>query len=392
MDVAIPDHVPQELVLDIDIFNVPGGEVDPATCWRIFQKPGRHLAFSPRNGGHWIATAGEDLPHLYRDYEHLSNSKIVIPDPGNVMLPIQADPPKHRGLRAVIDPFFTKDAVDTREEEIRALTVELIEGLKPRGECEFISEFSLRLPLIIFMNMVGLPVSDLPLLRDLVDTFACNPDINAKIAANAEMEAYLDRAIDERVVSPREDGITRMIGAEVDGRPITLEEVRGTCRMLLQGGLDTVSNHLGFVTLHLARHPAQRDYIRAHPAQLPAIVNEFLRRFPVANMAREIAKDFEYKGVLMKKGDRILLPVSLYNLDATRFAEPDTVDFQRAVKHITFGSGPHTCSGALLARKEMTIFFQEWLSRIPDFEVDESRPPRMVGMAANSIYSLHLRW
>ena len=73
-------------------------------------------------------------------------------------------------------------------------------------------------------------------------------------------------------------------------------------------------------------------------------------------------------------------------------ANPDSVDFDRSVKHITFGSGPHTCSGALLARKEMTVFLQEWLTRIPDFEADETRPPRMIGMAANSIYSLWLKW
>lgn len=388
----VPAHVPQELVVDIDVFDVPGGDLDPSTCWRIFQKEGQHLAWCPSYGGHWVATCGEDLPHLYRDWQHLSNSKVVIPDPGNIMLPIQSDPPAHRGFRGIIDPFFTKDAVDAREEEIRALTVDLIEGFRPNGECEFVSEFGLRLPLMIFMNMVGLPMEHLPMLRELVDTFSSNPDVNKKIEANAAMEDYLQDAIEQRVKESRKDGISRMIGADVGGRPVTVEELRSTCRMLLQGGLDTVSNHLGFVALHLARHPEQRDYIRSHPEQMPVIVNELLRRFPVANMSREIAQDFDYKGVLLKKGDRIMLPVSLYNLDAAKFSNPDEVDFTRDTKHITFGSGPHTCSGAILARKEITIFLQEWLSRIPDFEADETRPPKMVGMAANSIYSLWLKW
>jgi cytochrome P450 len=392
MSLTVPDHVPQELVVDIDLFDVPGGDKDTALAWRSYQREGRHIVYSPRNGGYWIAVCGEDLPNLYRDFEHLSNAKVVIPDPGNFMLPTQADPPQHRGYRSVIDPFFTKEAIDAREAEIRALTIELIEGFRKRGHCEFISEFSLRLPLMIFLKMVGLPWDDLKYLRDLVETFQTNPDVAKKLAAVTELEDYLKAALVDRLENPRDDGLTKVAHSMVGERKITLEEALAISVMFLQGGLDTVANHMGFVVHYLAQHPETRRTIRENPQDLPAIVNEFLRRFPVANMARVVPEDWEYKGVLLKKGDRVLLPVSLYNLDPARLENPEAVDFKRETKHITFGSGRHTCAGAILARKEMTVFFEEWLSRIPEFELDLDNPPRLIAQQGNSIHSLHIRW
>lgn len=389
---TVPDHVPEELVVDIDLFAVPGGDTDPAAAWRSFQREGKHLVYSPRNGGHWVAVCGEDLPGLYQDFKHLSSAKVVIPDPGNWMLPIQADPPAHRGYRSIVDPFFTKSAVDAREDDIRALTVELIDGFIADGHCEFVSQFALRLPLMIFLKMVGLPWDDLKYLRGLVEDFQTSPEVAKKIAAVTELEAYLRAAIEDRMANPRKDGLSLVAHAEVEGRPVKLEEALATAVMMLQGGLDTVANHLGFVTHYLAQHPEQLAWIRSHPDQLPGVVNEFLRRFPVANMGREVAEDWEFKGVSLKKGDRVLLPVSLYNMDPSRIPNGDAVDFTRDNKHITFGSGRHTCSGAILARKEMTVFLQEWLARIPDFELDPARPAKMAAQQGNSISELHIRW
>lgn len=391
-DWTVPSHVPTDLVVDINLFDIPGGEIDPPTAWRNFQHK-TPLAWSPRNGGHWIATCAEDIPKLFRDHEHLSSRQVVIPDPGNVMLPIQADPPMHRHYRAMINPLLTHEAVDARGPAIRALTVSLIEGFYQRGECEFIDEFALQLPLMIFLDMMGLPLEDLHYLRELVDVFSRDPDVNAKIKAAQDQEDYLNTWLDKRIAEPKDDGLTRVTQATVEGRPYTREEMLSTCVMLLQAGLDTVANLIGFIALYLARHPEQRDYIRDNHDKMPVIVQELLRRFPIANMARVVAKDWEYKGVLLKKGDAIMLPPSLFNLDPKNTDNADEVDLTReSAQHITFGSGRHTCAGALLARKEVSIFLEEWLSRIPDFETDPTRPPRTICMAANSISQLWLKW
>lgn len=387
----VPEHVPPELVVDIDVFDIPGGRVDPATAWRSFQGSGP-LAYSPRYGGHWIATHGQDIPKLYQDFKHLSSRQVVIPDPGNILLPIQADPPLHSQYRSTIAPLLDNAAVNGREKEIRDLTVSLIEGFRKDGECDFVNQFGLQLPLLIFLKMMGLPTEDLRYLRGLVDTFTSSPDVEQKRSANIELSDYLNGWIDRRIAEPENDGLTAVIRGTVEGRPYTREEMLSHCVMLMLAGLDTVANMLAFIAHHLATHPEDRQYIRDNHDKMPQIVQELLRRFPVANIGRVIAEDWEYRGVQLKKGDRIILPVSLYNLDPEHVSQPEKVDFSRPVKHITFGSGRHTCAGAILARKEITIFLEEWLNRIPDFEVDPARPPKFIAMAANSVYGLWLKW
>ena len=391
MDWTVPSHVPPELVVDIDLFDIPGGDVDPPAAWREFQGKGP-LAFSGRNGGYWVATCGEDIPKLFRDFEHLSSRKIVIPQPDNLMLPIQADPPVHKHYRSTINPMLGNEAVEGRSADIRALTIELIEGFRPLGQCEFIGEFSLQLPLMIFLKLMGLPIEDLAYLRERVDVFTHDPDVNNKMKAAAEEEAYLDRWFEERIRNPQNDGLTRITQATIEGRPYTRQEMVSTGVMLFQAGLDTVANMLGFIAMHLARHPEQRQYIRDNHDKMPAIVQELLRRFPIANMARVVTTDWEYKGVVLKADDMIMLAPSLYNMDRDRVPDADAVELTREAQHITFGSGRHTCAGAVLARKEVTIFLEEWLARIPDYEIDPARPPKMIAMAASTISELWLKW
>ena len=192
--------------------------------------------------------------------------------------------------------------------------------------------------------------------------------------------------------SPGDDIISHVIQSKKDGRPYTHEEVVGTTTLLFHAGLDTVANTLGFMALHLAGHPEDRDFIRCNPDKMHDIIQELLRRCTVANQSRVVAQDTSHKGVLLKKGDRVTLPGSLFNLDGDVAPDPDRVDFSRSCPHITFGAGPHSCAGARLARREIAIFLEEWLARIPDFEVDDTRPLRMHAGLTNQVEELWLRW
>src|SRR5690606_11466792 len=160
------DHVLEVLVVDVDIFKIHGADKDPQGCWRIFKGKGQ-LVYSPYNGGHWIATQGKDVIRFFRDEKHFSRTVLTISDPRDVMLPIQADPPLHAKHRANITFLVTPERVEQLEPRVRELTVELIEAFRQRGECEFVSEFALQLPLIIFLEMVGLPLDDRLYLRGL---------------------------------------------------------------------------------------------------------------------------------------------------------------------------------------------------------------------------------
>jgi len=390
---TIPDHVPLNLVTDIDIYPVPGGEVDPQAAWRAFKGKGP-LVYCPRQGGYWIATCGADVFRFFRDTKHFSNASVAVPDPGgDRMLPIQADPPLHSEYRRNIIGLFTPAAVAKLEDPIRELTVALIEGVRKKGECEFIADFALQLPLSIFLTMMGLPLEDRLRLRRLIETFARAPDIDVKRGAHLELHRYLDGWIERRLVEPGDDAITLVTRATIGGRPYTHEEMLATTTLLMHAGLDTVTNMLGFFARHLAQNPLDRAYIRANPDRLHDITQELLRRYAVPNLGRVIADDFTYKGVELKKGDRILLAPSLFNMDEDVMPEPDKVDLGRHdARHITFGAGPHSCAGALLARKELTVFLQEWLTRIPEFSLDPARPPRTSTTQTNTVDELWLKW
>jgi cytochrome P450 len=162
----------------------------------------------------------------------------------------------------------------------------------------------------------------------------------------------------------------------------------------LFGGLDTVAATLGFVAHFLATHPEHRRQLIENPALIPNATQELLRRFAVANLARTVAKDIEYNGVVMKEGDPVLVPSVLGNLDERRFSDPLSVDFHRdrVTNHVTFGAGAHRCVGNLIARTELNVFLEEWLRRIPDFGITPGRQPVSRCGSVMAIVELPLSW
>ena len=207
------------------------------------------------------------------------------------------------------------------------------------------------------------------------------------------MSAYVDSAIQERLREPRNDAITEITQAQIDGRPYTHDEMLSTLTLLALGGLDSVAMHISFIALYLARHPEQRAYVTNHLDDLELVTWEFARRFPIAQMMRQVLNDYEHGGVTMKKGDMVAIPAALYNLDDAIFDSAAEVDLSRPKSlHLTFGTGPHACPGSGLARLEVEIFLQEWLSRIPDFQVDPDVPVECRAQITNAVDQLSLKW
>lgn len=389
---TVPDHVPPELVVDLDIYDLPGGAEDPHRAWTLFRGHGP-IVYSPYNEGHWVPVTAEHIMAMWRNSTGYSSRSVSIPDHQmDPQLPIEADAPDHAEYRRNIADFFSPAAVTRMEPEIRALAVRLIEGFRARGECEFISEFSEQLPLIVFLALMGLPQSDRIMLHDIVVAFARHPDLGVKQQAYRDLRAYLDGWLDHRTRQPGDDAISRIVAARIGDRPYTRNEMLSTCSLLLLGGLDTVASSLGFWALHLARNPMDRAQVRGRRGALLPVINEFMRRYPIPSLGRVVVEDMVVDGIEMRAGDRVLLSPVLYNLDPARFDAPERVDFDRPSHHIGFGAGPHMCAGANLARCEFRIFLEEWLDRIPDFEVDESRLLRMRAAPTNTVEELWLRW
>ena len=389
---TIPDHVPPHLVVDLDIYDVPEGELDPHIAWRKFQGKGP-IVFSPYNGGCWIPTEGDDVVKFMRNAKLYSNRQIAIPDPGDdPILPIQADPPEHAKYRAIIQPFFSPSAVTRLDKQIRSITVELIDHVRQQEGVEFVKDFALQLPVTIFLDMAGLPRSDRWALREMVELFISSPEMKDKARAHDDIRKYMESWVEKRLIDPGDDMISKVAHAQVDGRPLSRLEILSTLTTLLHAGLDTLSNLMSFITYHLARNPHHREYIRNNPDRMDKIVQEFIRRFSGPNNGRVVVEDHSYRGVDFKKGDRIFLIPSFFNQDPDTTPDPDKIDFNREARNITFGAGPHVCAGALLARRQVSIFLSELLARIPEFEVDPAKPLRLRAAPQNSVEELWLKW
>ena len=394
---AVPAHVPAELVFDFDIYNPPGAETDfHLALKRLHEENYPDIFWSTANGGHWIAIRGEDIHKIFADYPHFSNTKLTVPvssAPPFPLYPIFADPPEHGVYRALLNPSFSPKAVAGLEARARALAIELLEKLKPRGRCDFVVDFAQHLPIEVFMTIVDVPATDRRDLLEWADGMVRPKkpeDVHTTIKKIFE---YAAARIAERRAKPGEDLISKLTRAEVKGRLLTDQEIVGMVSLVLIGGMDTVVTAMSFSALFLARSPAHRKQLIDNPALIPKAVDELLRRFPIVNQGRCVAQDLVYKGVALKAGDMIVLPTTLHGLDERVFPNPLTVDFNRPTPiHSTFGNGPHRCPGSNLGRTEIKVFIEEWLRRIPNFHLQPGQKISMRSGVNGTVYGLPLAW
>ncbi len=169
---AKPDHVPEDLVVKFDLFNLPGGEHDVQLACRAFQNAERPIFWTPHNGGHWVVTTAEDIETVMSDYEHFSSKRIAIPNVSYEMLPklipIELDPPEHAAYRKPLTRALLPKEVNVLDEKVRRVCQDLVDEVAPRGACEFVNDFALAFPIMIFLDLVELPREDRHYLVPLV--------------------------------------------------------------------------------------------------------------------------------------------------------------------------------------------------------------------------------
>jgi cytochrome P450 len=396
-DWVVPAHVPDELVFDFDFYRPEGAGRDVQLAIKRLQDEKYPAIFwSPRNGGHWVATCGEDIHTIFADSENFSSKRTAIPgtsQPPFPFFPILSDPPEHTVYRALLNPSFSPKAIGILEPYARAVAVRLIEELKPRGRCEFVAEFAQFMPVEVFMTIVDVPRSDRDRLLEWAVGIVRPKSPEAVASTLEEVFEYAREKIAARRAKPGNDLITKLTQAQVSDRPLSDDEVTGMVSLILLGGLDAVIASLSFAALFLAQSPQHRKQLIDDPTLIIRAVDEMLRRFPVANTGRLVARDLVYKNVAMKAGDMMLLPTVLHGLDERRFPSPLEVNFQRSrLPNSTFGNGAHRCPGQNLARTEIKVFLEEWLPRIPEFRlVPDTAVPMAAGMVS-SVLELHLEW
>lgn len=383
-----PDHVPAELVRDVD--HVFGADflADPFEAYRGLRD--QRVVWSPNHGGYWVLTRAEDIRAAYQQPELFSSASTGIPahvSRKEKLYPLELDPPDHTAYRRVIAPLFAPKAVTARTAAIDATAGALIDEFADRGRAEFVADFAEPFPTRIFTNILGLPVAEAPKFVAWNNTLLHSQDRpEDRRAAGIEINDYLRDLIAARRAEPRDDVVSALLAGEIEGRPIELEEVQNLCFLLFIAGLDTVTAALSWCFRFLAEHPDHRRQIVENPDLIPSAVEELLRVHSFVNPARTATRDLEFAGVQMRKGDRVLLATALVAQDPAEFPDEAQVRFDRSAnRHLAFGAGPHRCAGSHLARDELSTALALWHARIPDYAIDAGET---VSIHAGGVFGL----
>ncbi|WP_176598819.1 cytochrome P450 [Sphingobium sp. 15-1] len=394
-----PDHVPPSLVIDFNMYSVPGGAWDAQAAFHTVQLASPDIFWTPHNGGHWVATRAEDVEMMLRDPARFSSKRVFLPRDDNAprSLPLETDPPLHTELRKPLSRALFPKIVDDMEPRVRQLVDDLIDELIGQGECDFVADFANIMPMNIFLDLVDLPREERHRLLPLVEKFIKGGTLEARQEAQQAIFVYVTDIVRARRANPGNDLASIVVNASVGDEMISEMDAISYMTLILFGGLDTIAAMLSYITLFLATHPEHRATLIERLDDdrfVRDAMEELFRRFGIVQAARVIQEDFEYKGVTFRKNDTILPINMLCGLDDRRVDNPLEVRFdrERPARHLAFGAGPHSCPGATLARREIGIFLREWLRRIPDFSLKPgAKPFNLLGVTCG-LETLELVW
>ncbi|MGH8929694.1 MAG: cytochrome P450 [Egibacteraceae bacterium] len=292
---------------------------------------------------------------------------------------ISMDPPQHRKLRRLVSHAFTPKVVAGLAPRIGEVTNQLLDATGGAQEWDIVDDLAYPLPVIVIAELLGLPTSDRALFRAWADELfemdaedPNDPDLMPKVeAAMADMRAYLLQACLDRRARPREDLISKLATAEVDGEQLTDNEVVGFSTLLLLAGHITTTALLGNTVLCLDEQPAALAELRADRSLVPGALEEVLRyRSPFPQLGRVTMREAELSGTVVPPDVFVAPWVLSANRDERAFADPDRFDIHRVSNHqVAFGKGIHFCLGAPLARLEAKIALNILLDRYAEIRM-----------------------
>jgi cytochrome P450 len=336
------------------------------------------VARSQEHGGYWVVSSYEEALAVAQDWATYSSAHglSIVGNRGAIRnLPVEADPPEQYIFKRLVNPFFTPTAVARWEQPTRDQVNGLIDAFVDDSRAEFMDDFARPLPSrAFFLLAINAPAQDLDKVAYLASKSSTPKDPKAAECWMGLHQWVLDFIVARREQPARGDVVDAVIRAEVDGRPITDDEIVGTVQLLILGGLETTAGALGHAMVRLCREPELQQALRANPELIPAAVEEFVRIDPpFVSVGRTAVRDAELAGHAIKSGDKVLIHWASANRDEGEFAGSDTFDFARERnRHLSFGAGPHRCVGSNLARMNMRIALEELLRRLGDIRLDEA--------------------
>lgn len=411
---------------DIDLSNPELFERNEAhSAFRMLRReePVHWNAETTHSVGFWNLTKYEDVMWVSRRPEQFVSSHGITsfyPKEnveahaklgGHGKMLITMDPPRHVRLRRLVNKGFTPRAVAAMEAHIRDIANGILDGVDPDDPVDFVLEVASQLPLAVICEMLGLQKQDWPLMFDLTNKVLGQGDPEyqtdapedvrgtlegARIAGEMgtmQMFGYFAEQLKARRAQRRDDLISLLVDAEVDGEQLSDEEILWFCFLLILAGNETTRNAIAGGLLVLCEEPEQRAELQRDMTLLPGAVEEMLRWVsPVTHMARVATEDAELRGKAIRKGDRLVMWYPSVNRDEDVFGEPDRFDIRREPNdHLAFGIGEHFCLGAGFARLELKVMFEELFRRFPRAEL-AGEPQRLRSTFIGGIKHLPVRF
>jgi cytochrome P450 len=362
---------------------------DPYPIWDQLREQ-CPIARTERYGGVWLPTRHADIADIAYDTERFTSRSVIVSKfrpphelaPAGIAPPISSDPPYHQGARRMLLPAFSPQSVARYEDSTRDYCRELVGAMAGQDVVDAAEGYAQHIPVRVIADMLGLPESDADVFRGFVHHVLEGVDksIEERAAGMGDLFQYLSHHIEDHRANPRDDLISFLLDAELDGEKLDTFQVGRTIALLLIAGIDTTWSAIGASIWHLARTPADRQRLVDEPELLPTAMEELLRAYAPVTMARLVREDVDYRGCPMKADDFVLLPFPAANRDPAVWDRPDEVVLDREEnRHAAFGLGIHRCAGSHLARMELRVALEVWLEAFPEFSLADPGAVRWSG-------------
>ncbi|CAB4633455.1 unannotated protein [freshwater metagenome] len=314
---------------------------------------------------------------------------------------ISMDDPRHARLRKIVSGTFTPRMLNNVLEDVEKTAKKVVDGIVEKGEIDFVTDVSMPFPLLVILDMMGIPHSDydMVLAQSNIILSGGDPDfipegtdpITAFLGAGAMLAGLLNDLAVFRRANPTDDLLSALVNTEVDGEQLSGDELASFFILLSVAGHETTRTALSHGITHLSQNPDQRALFLADiDGVMPTTVEEIVRyASPVVWMRRTLTQDYVLSGHEFHVGDKIIMYYGSANRDEAIFADPDTFNVLRDPNpHVGFGGpGPHFCLGAHLARREIMLMFRELYTRLPDIEL-AGPPVQLRSSFINGVKSL----
>jgi cytochrome P450 len=379
--VTIKEHTPDEaqvvvrLLAAFDHWDLELAQ-DPFPVYEALREQ-CPVAHSDRHGGYFVFSRYADIENAARDHETFSSSSLSVPPidvnaAENTNPPLDLDPPRHTAFRQALLPYFSPGRTNKLEEVTRRTAAKLAQALAGQQQADVAQDFAKHLPIAVLAQVLGVEPKDEDLFTEWTNAIVSGGgiDLQASTQANIDIRRYFADLIEQRRAEPRDDLVSFLTEATLDGHPMPERDQLGTAALLLIAGTDTTWSTLGNSLWYLAQDDEARHLLAREPSLLPTAIEELLRRFSPVSVVRITTCPAEVGGHTIPEGTHVLLPFAAANLDPAAFPDPYRLQLDRAPnRHLAFGAGVHRCLGAHLARMELRVGLEEFLREIPDFRL-----------------------